>query len=421
MHHSKKLEVITIGKELLLGLTPNRHLTYLGRRLSERGLELARNVVVDDDASAIENQFKESWKQADIVLTTGGLGPTSDDRTRESVAGALKLNLVHDPEAEAAIFARFKRMGKPMSANNLKQAYKPEGAQLLLNPNGTAAGIWLEHDGKLLVMLPGPSQELHPMFETHVLPRFEKLGYLSDEDSFVEIRTCGLGESAVEETLNPIFEKYPGLDVAFCASDGMVDCRLRSADGMISSRGLQDIAEQCQEVLGEDFVGFGSQSLSQILIEKLREKEQRLAVAESCTGGLLASGFTDIPGSSKVFSGGMVCYNNDTKVQMLGIPECLLNQHGAVSAETAVAMAAGAAERFSAAYALSITGFAGPGGGGANEDPVGTIFIGLHTPEGIWSHRCNHFGTRQEVKQRAVTCALDWLRRHVVKGAAVSA
>lgn len=407
------IEVLTIGDELLLGLTPNGHLTFIGEQLARRGASIARNIVLPDDASQIERQFKESWRRASVVITTGGLGPTCDDRTREVLAGVLGQELVLDKAAKKAIEARFERMGRPMSPNNLKQAYRPKGAKLLPNAYGTAPGIFFEGDGKLLIMLPGPPTELQPMFVDQVLPLLAKHGLISSKDTYIQLRTCGIGESVLEERLQPLMDRFAeeGVDYAFCAHHGQVDFRIASKNGRPGLDRLQEISREFAASIGPDFVCFGHDSLARVVLDRLRSKERSLAVAESCTGGLLSNCFTDLPGASKVFSGGIVCYSNDTKRQMLDVPFAMLEQHGAVSAEVAIAMATGAAERLTSDYALSITGYAGPDGG-TSEDPVGTVYIGLYAPEGVWCRRMTYPGQmRLAVKQRAVTAALDWLRR----------
>jgi nicotinamide-nucleotide amidase len=377
---------------------------------------LKRNIVVSDDAESIGQQFEESWARSDLVITTGGLGPTCDDRTREVIAGILGQKLVRDADAERAIRERFASFRRQMTDNNLKQAYRPEGGVLLPNPNGTAPGIWVEQDGRILVMLPGPPSELIPMFESEVLPRLEARGYFPEKRSYIQIRTAGIGESALETRLSPIMEENPSVEVAFCAHQGQVDVRLSSQDARLSNGRLQIVANRCREALGLDFVCFGEDSLVKVVSDMLRHRDFTLAVAESCTGGLLSNNFTDLGGASKFFAGGVTCYNNDCKVQLLNIPECLIAQHGAVSAVTAVAMATGAAELLETSHGLSTTGFAGPCGGTA-ENPVGTIYLGLHTPHGVWSRRVSYPGSRLSVKQRAVNSAIDWLRRDLIRSA----
>jgi nicotinamide-nucleotide amidase len=412
---SLRYELLTIGDELLLGLTANGHLTFIGAQLGARGVELRRNVTVTDDAEDIALQFRESWARSDVVLVTGGLGPTCDDRTRESIAGVLGQRLVFDPKIEKHIQDRFALFGRKMTPNNLKQAQRFEGGDVLPNANGTAPGLWVEQDGKVLCMMPGPPNELQPMFTEQVLPRLAQAGLVQDGAAYVQLRTAGIGESLLETKLQPIFEKHgAGLGVSFCAHSGHVDCRLSSPAGELAAAEIAKVASECAQLLGEDFVILGDDSLAKVCADALRAQEKRVAVAEMATGGLLANAFTDICGASKFFSGGCVCYSNDSVVQLLDVPECLLLQHGAASPEAAVAMATGAAEKLGADYALSITGFAGPCGG-PNENPVGTIFVALHAPHGVWSRKLSYPGPRTTIKRRAVNAALDWLRRELVR------
>ncbi len=410
-----RYELLTVGDELLLGLTANGHLAFIGSQLGARGVELRRNVTVTDDAEDIAGQFRESWARSDVVLITGGLGPTCDDRTRESVAGVLGQKLVFDPAIERHILDRFALFGRKMTPNNLKQAYRFERGEILPNANGTAPGLWVEQDGKVLCMLPGPPNELQPMFTEHVLPRLARLGLVLDREAYVQIRTAGIGESMLETKLQPVFERHGAkLGIAFCAHSGHVDCRLSSPGGELSHAEIESIAADCAQLLGEDFVTYGDDSLAKVCADLLRSQEKLLAAAETATGGLLANAFTDICSASKFFAGGCVCYSNDSKMQLLDVPECLLLQHGAVSAEAAVAMATGAAEKLGADYALAITGFAGPCGG-AKENPVGTMYLALHAPHGVWSRKLSYPGPRTTVKHRAVNAALDWLRRELVR------
>ena len=412
---SKRYELLTLGDELLLGLTANGHLTYIGAQLGKRGVLLQRNVTITDEADAIAEQFRESWARADVVITTGGLGPTCDDRTREAVAGVLGQQLVFDPEIVKAIEARFSRLGRKMTDNNLKQAYRFAHGEVLPNAHGTAPGLWVEQDGKVLVMLPGPPNELQPMFADQVVPRLAQRGLLLDREAYVQVRSAGVGESALEVKLQPIFDRYGDvLSIAFCAHQGQVDVRVSSPSGRLSLAQLDLIAAECAALLGEDFMCFGADSMAKVAGDLLRAQELTLAVAETATGGLLASEFTGICGASKFFAGGCVCYSNESKMQLLDVPECLLAQHGAVSAENAVAMAVGAAERLGADYGLAITGFAGPCGG-TNENPIGTIYIALHSPHGVWSKKLHYPGPRATVNRRAITAALDWLRRELVR------
>lgn len=411
----KRFELITLGDELLLGLTANSHLTFIGAQLSRRGVALQRNVTVTDDADAIAKQFAESWAQADVVITTGGLGPTCDDRTREAVGEVLGQKLIFDPDVEKTIAERFARLGRKMTKNNLKQAYRPEGSEVLQNANGTAPGLWIEQAGKVLCMLPGPPNELHPMLLEQVLPRLAALGFLSDREAYVQLRTVGVGESMLETKLQPIFDRAgEGLSVAFCAHQAQVDCRLSSPGGHLGMPQLEEIGRECASLLGEDFLCFGHDTLAKVTADLLRTQEKMLAVAETATGGLLANCFTEFSGATKFFAGGCVCCSNESIMQLLDVPECLLAQHGTVSAENAVAMATGAAERLGADYALAVTGYCGPCGGPA-ENPVGTIYLALYSPHGVWSKKLSYPGPRATVKVRSVNAALDWLRRELVR------
>jgi nicotinamide-nucleotide amidase len=317
---------------------------------------------------------------------------------------------------EQAIAERFARINRKMTPNNLKQAYRFERGEVLPNGNGTAPGLWVERDGKILIMLPGPPNELQPMFTEQVLPRLAQRGLVSEGEAYVQLRTAGVGESMLETKFQPIFDRYPGLGIAYCAHQWQVDCRVSSPDRRYSMNTLRGVAAECATLLGDDFVCFGHDSLAKVVADQLRESGRTLAVAESCTGGLLANSFTDICGASKFFQGGIVSYSNDSKMLLLDCPECLLSQHGAVSAECAVAMATGVAEQLGADFGVAITGFAGPTGGNG-ENPVGTIYLGMHAPGGDWSRKLTYPGPRCTVKQRSVTAAVDWLRREIMREA----
>lgn len=417
-----RYELLTLGDELLLGLTANGHLTFIGGELGRRGVTLTRNVTLTDEAEAIAAQFKESWARTDVVITTGGLGPTCDDRTREAVAEVLGQPLIFDPEIERSIVERFARIGRTMTPNNRKQALRFAAGEVLPNPNGTAPGLWLEQDGKVLVMLPGPPNELQPMFGEQVVPRLAARGLLLEREAYVQIRTAGVGESLLETRLQPVFDRFGGaLSVAYCAHQGQVDCRLSAINGQLAQAQLETIAAECAALLGEDFMVFGHHSMAKVCVDLLRAQESTLALAETATGGLLTNSFTDICGAAKVLAGGCVCCSNEAKMQFLDVPEDILLQHGAVSAEGAVAMATGVAEKLGTDYALAVTGFTGPCGG-AQENPVGTIYLGLYAPGGVWSKTLSYPGPRATVKLRAVNAALDWLRRELLRaGRRVSA
>ena len=389
----RQVLVINVGDELLDGLRENGHLLWLGEHLARRGLPITRSLVVRDDAAEIARAVGEAWGAYDLIVTTGGIGPTSDDHTREAVAGALGLSLTHVPAAEQALRDRFKMIGRKVAAADLSQCYVPAGADSLPNPRGTAPGVFLHREGCALVMLPGPSLELRPMFEDEVVPR---------------LRQVGCAESIVRPLL------APGMALSFGTHTGVVDARISSAGGGATADQLCEVARKIRDAVGEDFVATGHACLATLVVEQLRSLEKTVALAESCTGGLLANAFTDVPGASKVFAGSAVCYANDAKVNILGVPDCLIAQHGAVSAECAAAMATGAIEKFGSDYAIAVTGYAGPGGG-TEADPVGTVYFGYASPTGVWSQRMALPGDRRQIKQRAVNTALDFMRRKLNK------
>ena len=415
MTETVRVETITLGDELLLGIRENAHLTYLGKQLAHHGIEPAANLVIRDQPDDIKLFFLDSWKRSDLVITTGGLGPTSDDLTRETIAEVLGEKMIYDTDIEDAIRDRFRQLERPVPESNNRQCYRPESAEVLSNPYGTAPGLYIKKDGKILVMLPGPAREMHPMFTDQVIPRLQQEGIFPELDCYLQLRTAGIGESALAEKVEPILAGIDGLVVGYCAHAGMVDLRLSSHDAnTLSEEKLNEIGEVCRKELGEDFVCFGDRTLAGVIFGDLRALDKTLAVAESCTGGLLSSQFTEIPGISKVFHGGAVCYHNDAKVQVLDVPESMLDQHGAVSEEVAIAMATGACEKYGADYGLSVTGFAGPAGG-SQILPIGTIYLGYASPLGVWAKKLNLRGDRLSNRRRATTAALDWMRRKLRK------
>jgi len=414
MSKQPRIELIILGNELLLGSRTNEHLSYLGRELSSFGLSIACNHVVQDDAKEIERAFKDAWKRCDIVITTGGLGPTSNDKTRETIAKALKKELIHDSEVESAIKDRLSQTGMPLTEKALKQCCRPEDFKVLPNRIGTAPGLFYKEDGNVLIMLPGPTVELRNIFERQAIPRLQQEGLLQEEKNALQLRCSGVDESILEEHLAPLFQEYPEVKVGYFPKQNIVDLRLSPVKPGLKTETLQALAERCKEKLGSNFVCYGDDGLAKMVLQMLSERGRVIAVAESCTGGLLADAITNVPGASKIFAGGAVCYNNDAKIEMLDVPEALLLQHGSVSAEVALAMATGAAERFYSDYALSTTGFAGPGGG-TEDAPVGTVYVGFYSPMGAWSRKVHFTGDRPTIKQLAVNAALDWIRRELLE------
>jgi nicotinamide-nucleotide amidase len=407
---SCRAHLINIGDELLEGVRPNGHLVWLGEQLARKGIRLQQASIVRDEMEPMVEEISQAWSGCDLVITTGGMGPTTDDLTREAVARALDLPLVHDPVAEVALRERFNRIGRKVTALDLRQCRMPRGAVSLPNPRGTSPGIFLERDGKSLAMLPGPGLELQPLFAEQVVPRLRACGSACDGDAYVQVRTFGIGAAPLEAMIRPLL--LPGMQLTFGTHSGVVDARISPGTSDACRERMMVVARLVRDVVGDDFICTGHACLASLAIERLAGLGRTLAVAESCTGGLLSSKLTDIPGASSALAGSIVAYTEDAKITLLGIPAALLAQHGPVSAETAVAMATAAAERFGSDYGLSVTGWAGPGGGTA-EDPVGTVYIGYASPSGVWSRRIVIAGDRQQVKVRAVNDALDWLRRNL--------
>lgn len=332
----RKVELVAIGDELLNGLRTNTHLVYFGEKLLQNGLALGRASEIRDDPNELLNGLKEAFDRSDLIILSGGLGPTTDDNTAACVSAALNRPLKHNEVIEKEIRAFFKERGREPTENNLKQCLIVDGAEALSNPNGTAPGQWLDNGDQVIVLLPGPRVELYPMFEDQILPRLAKKGWIQEEDCPVQIRTIGIGESKVADMLAPILSGAGDkIQVAYCAHLGYVDVRLSTVEGGWDELKIRSLGEACRERLGDGFLGYGTPDVASIILHQLRSLNKSLAVAESCTGGLLASRFTDVPGASKVFKGGVVCYLNEVKEQLLSVPGCLIEQHGAVSAECA--------------------------------------------------------------------------------------
>lgn len=418
---SLRCELITTGSELLLGRTVNGHLAWLGRELFRLGLRLGRNVSVGDGAE-IADELARALTENDLVIVTGGLGPTSDDLTRELVAARLGLELDEDDGTWQAIRERMRRRGVPLQPGQRRQARVPRGARVLANAVGTAPGLWFGPEVlqgwrcRLLLLLPGPPGELQPMWREAVLPRLTVLagawrgGEAGTTEVAGEWKIVGKGESEVAARLEPALADLVGrgLELGYCARLGEVDLRLIGARGLVDEAG-----RRVRELFGEDVVGDGDATLGQVVVAELTRRGQRLALAESCTGGMLAHWLTSVAGSSACFDCGVVAYANEVKQRLLRVEDDLLWQHGAVSAPVAEAMAAGARDLGKADWALAVTGIAGPGGG-TEEKPVGTVWLGLADPcGGVESRLLRLSGERARIQELACRQALDWLRRRL--------
>ncbi|KAB2647507.1 MAG: competence/damage-inducible protein A [Verrucomicrobia bacterium] len=402
------VEVINTGTELLLGHVLNTHLRFLAEALFPLGLRIGRQVTVPDGL-VIREALVEAAARAEILLVTGGLGPTTDDITRDVVADWLGLRLVHDEEIMRAITERFARRGLALSARIGLQALRPPEATVLPNEHGTAPGLYLPPTARSphLFLLPGPPRELHPMFTASVLPILQKVLPPRPELAMRNYRTAGLGESAVEELVGaPLLAL--GLEVGYCARPGEVDLRLiGSAEAL--ARAEKIVGAQ----LGAQLVSRDQSSLEKVIVDRLSARGETLATAESCTGGLLAHRVTNVPGASAVFLEGFVTYANEAKTRALGVDAALLRAHGAVSREVAAAMAEGARTAAGVDHALATTGIAGPGGG-SDAKPLGTVFIALATKLGPTTVEQHRFPTdRETFKDLTAQTALDLLRRRL--------
>jgi nicotinamide-nucleotide amidase len=406
-------EIIAVGSELLTPFRQDTNSLYLTGKLNPLGIEVRLKTLVGDDPERLSTVFRAAVNRSGLVLLTGGLGPTKDDVTREVVAGVLGRPLREIPEIRERIEQRFARLGRPMPQINLRQALVPDGAEWLANPQGTAPGLWLEHEGKIIILLPGPPRELEAIFESECLPRLARLASGSPIKTRV-YKVVGLPESEVDELIAPIYKDYSNPTTSLLAVPGVIEVHLRAraateaeADALLS-----ELGDKIELALGDHVFSTRGESLEEVVGLYLVMKRKTLAVAESCTGGLLSGRLTRIPGSSDFFQGGAVCYSNELKIKLTGVPAALIEAHGAVSAPVAQAMAEGIRARSQASIGVGVTGIAGPGGGSA-EKPVGLVFISLADERGTQVRQFRFPGDRERVRQWAITAALEMIRRRV--------
>ncbi|MFO7295753.1 MAG: competence/damage-inducible protein A [Clostridia bacterium] len=407
-------EIIAVGSELLLGQIANTNAQYISQRLSSVGLNVYYHTVVGDNRKRLLSALEIACKRADIIITTGGLGPTMDDLTKETVAEFLGLELVlHQPSAQA-IREYFSKRGRTMTENNLKQAMFPKEAIVLPNDVGTAPGAIIERDGKTFIILPGPPYEMQPMFENHVIPYLTRK---EDQTIFSRIlRIYGIGESAVEEMIKDLLENQSNPTIAPLASYGEVTLRLtvkchRSQDPLELIKPVED---EIRRRLGEAVYGVDDDRLETVVAKLLKEKGLTLAVAESCTGGLISNMLTDVPGISENLLEACVTYSNQAKIKRLGVKPETLEAYGAVSPQTAQEMAEGILKTSGADIGLAVTGIAGPGGG-SPEKPVGLAYIAIAAGNHVEVNRIYNQGNRKRIKLSTANTALDLLRRKLLK------
>ena len=420
-----EIELITIGTELLLGQVLDTHQQWLGQRLAERGCPLSRQFTVPDNGQAICGALQTALGRADLVITTGGLGPTSDDVTRGLLADLLARPLGPDASVAAHIEGFFERHNRPMPGSVLVQAQVPEGAVVFPNEHGTAPGLAIEASpnpfqagggAAWLIMLPGPPRELRPMFDDQVLPFINKYLPLEKEFQCRTLRSLGIGESMVEEMLlgplQPLMDR--GLELGFCARIGQVDIRL-SGIGPGMSAIIAEAEAAIRAAIDKQIYGTDDETIEQVVVGQLIATGETLAVAESCTGGFLGHHITNVPGASAIFAGGVLAYSNAMKQKLLGVKKSTLAEHGSVSKPVAIEMAEGALTVSGADHALSVTGIAGPGGG-TPDKPVGTVWLGMASRGGRpLAIRKFHPYDRETFKHATVHQALELLRRRLKK------
>ena len=407
-----KAELLAIGSELLGPLRAETNTLWLTERLLDAGIEVVARATLADDPALLESALRAALARTDVVIATGGLGPTADDLTREAAAAATTRGLRREPEIVLDLRARFARYGRPMSDTNLKQADVIEGAEALPNPRGTAPGQLLEHQGRTLVLLPGPPGEMKPMFDAHVLPRLVARAGASRVVRRRVLRIAGMPESGVDEVAAPVYSRFENPKTTILGAPGQVELHLvAQAEGEAEAASrIEELAQLLRQALAGRIFSEDGRELPQVVVDLLRERSLTLALAESCTGGLLSARLTEVPGVSAVLERAVVSYANRAKTEALGVDAALLERHGAVSQEVAAAMAAGIMKAAGTDVAVAITGIAGPDGG-TSDKPVGLVFVAICGAAGTRVRR-NHFpGGRELVRQQATQIALEMLRR----------
>ncbi len=407
-------EIIAIGSELL---TPDRADTnslWLTEKLNSIGIEVKLKTIVGDDDARLEETIKDALRRSRVVITTGGLGPTEDDITRKIAARALGRRLMLNEKVLEEIRTRFLRHGRTMPEINSRQAMVIEGATVLDNPNGSAPGMFIEHEGRAVALLPGPPREMRPMFESSVQP---KLMAKAGDVRVVRriLRVTGLGESAIDERIAPVYTQYknPQTTILFNRSEVEIHLTAQGKTEQEAELLLDGLAGQIEERLGHSIFAFRGETMEEVVGLRLAVGGFSLAIAESCTGGLISQRITNVAGSSVYFKEGVVTYSNDAKIKSLGVPPEMILEHGAVSAPVAEAMAEGVRERADTDFGVAVTGIAGPGGG-TEEKPVGLVFIALADDAHTEHRKMVLPGDRELIRWRASQAALDLLRRRLI-------
>jgi nicotinamide-nucleotide amidase len=407
-----KAEIIAVGSELLTPDKLDTNSLFLTEELNGIGIEVVRKTVVGDDRDLLGAVFRDALNRVPLIIACGGLGPTEDDLTRETVADLLGRRLKRNDEILRYIQGRFRSMGREMPDVNVRQAMVPEGAEILENPRGTAPGLWLETNGCAIALLPGPPRELKPLVREQVLPRLERR--VSGVRLYHrELRVTGLGESHVEQRILPIYSRYPAVHTTILAAPGEVQIHLRlwTDDAQHAQKTLDEMVQGFELALTDRIFSYDGRGLEEVVARDLTVNNATIAAAESCTGGLLAQRLTSIAGSSSYFLGGVVVYSNELKSAWTDVPPEMILAKGAVSAEVAVALAEGIRRRVGSTLGVGITGIAGPGGG-SEEKPVGTVHVAISHAGGVKERGARFPGDREAIRWQASQAALDLVRVH---------
>lgn len=411
-----KAEIIATGTEILLGQTLNTSAHYITGKLSELGIEVDYHTTVGDNKDRLENVIRQGIERSDLIIITGGTGPTVDDLSKEIVAKVLGLNMVLDPASLEKIRQFFSCRGASMPDTEKKQALFPEGSQILPNNHGTAPGVIVSKSHRTIIILPGPPHEMEPMFDEFVWPVLQKMADEDVQQRMVVrvLKVFGLGESDIEKELQDLMgQENPSMTLLAKHAEMHIRLVARGETKAVKEA-LNRREEQICQRLGEKVFAKNKETMIDLVSQGLKNHQLSIATAESCTGGLLGSILSQEPGSSEFFLGGVVSYSNSLKEKFLGVPTQTLADFGAVSAETAKEMAEGIRNSANSDLGVSITGIAGPSGGSKNK-PVGLVYIGFASPEGVQAYKFQFHGGRDSIRQLSVQAALDWVRRYLVE------
>ena len=406
-------EIVAVGSEMLTPERVDTNSLYLTGELNNLGVEVVTKYVIGDHLERLRDAVRHAISKSEILIISGGLGPTEDDLTREAVAQALDRRLIYHVELAEALEQRFARLNRKMAEVNKRQAFIIEGADILPNERGTAPGQWVEESGAVVMLLPGPPHELKAMFGRQCLPRLARL-VPKQVIRTIFMRVAGMGESDLDQLIAPVYKKYdnPVTTILAAAGDIQIHLRARCATVAEADTLLAEVAGPIELLLGDRIYSRNGDSLEAVVGDLLRKEHATVSVAESCTGGMLGERFTSVAGSSDYFLGGFITYTNEMKIELLGVPPEILTEHGAVSKETAEAMAAGARRRTNSTYAVSVTGVAGPDAG-SESVPVGTMFLAVADAGGTHVLQRQFLGDRTRIRNWAAQLALDLLRRRI--------